>query len=136
MAAKVANKCMSKLYSTDDFWLPASMAAEIGTLGVEFLRLYHELARMCHDQGRCLFILMPKAHILQHTFLVDLLQGSRNKRHIIHPLAWGTQMDEDFIGKSSRAARRTHASTVVKRVLMRYLLSAKQEFVRAGYLIS
>ena len=136
VAAQVANKCMKKLYSVDDFWLPSSMAAEIGTLGVEFLRLYHQLACMCHSEGRCLYIHMPKAHILQHIFLVDLLKGSRSKRYIIHPLAWGTQLDEDFIGKSSRVSRRTHASTVIQRVLMRYLLSAKQEFVRAGYLIS
>ena len=135
-AAQIANKCMSKLYSTDEFWLSAPVAAEIGMLGVQFLMLYNTLALMAHSQSRSLYILMPKQHVLQHIFLLDMLLASRTQKHIIHPLAWGTQMDEDFIGRSSRVARRTHASTVVSRVLMRYLLTAKEEFVKAGYLVS
>lgn len=133
-AAICANESFALMYSVDDVWLEASVAARAGKLGMDFLKLYCRAARIAYSRSQCLFVLVPKFHCLHHLFLTDLLMESRKSPWVLHPLNWGTQMDEDNIGRTSRISRRVHPTTVVSRVLLRFLTKARQEYVKAGYL--
>lgn len=133
-AAQFIDQAFTLLYHNDDVWLESNLAKRIGQMGVNFLKRYAECALISNHRGMCLFILMPKLHSLQHIFLLDLLHGASKHSHCLHPLCFGAQMSEDFIGRTSRLARRTHPKTVMTRVTLRYLTKALQEYVNEGYL--
>ena len=80
------------------------------------------------------FLLCRNTTLFNHLCLVDLVLKARKQSHVLSPLVFSTQMDEDFIGRQSRTSRRVHASTVIERVTLRYLTLAHAEFVRAGFL--
>ena len=76
------------------------------------------IAFLAHKQGRALFALVPKAHVLQH-IVIELDMQSETASHAMNPLVWSVQPDEDFIGRPSRLSRRVSAVTVVKRISSR-----------------
>ena len=134
-ACSLINSFFSELY-TQDAWLSSETAIRLGDLGLKFLATYDQLAQESYRQDRSLYIFMPKHHLLHHIFLVDLWLAGHRQKWIINPLSYATQLSEDFIGKQSRTARRVHSSTVIERVILRYLTKAFQEWRNLGYILS
>lgn len=132
-ACELINIFWKELFE-QDVWIPGQTAVRLGDLGLQFLKLFDELAKEAFRQNRKLYFFMPKHHLLQHVFLVDLFLAGQKHQTVLLPLCWSTQMSEDFIGKAARTARRVHASTVVQRVLLRYLTKAYQEWNKLGYI--
>eukprot|EP00438_Fugacium_kawagutii_P013041 Skav208334 [mRNA] locus=scaffold1961:302512:303828:- [translate_table: standard] len=123
------NKCFRTLYSSD-LWLQRNVANSIGALGMEFLECYQKLAKNAYDQRIALWPYMPKVHVVHHVFLELFLAQTS----VINPLCWGVQIDEDYIGKKSRVARRVAPSQVILRVLQRSLQVQYAYWREAGFL--
>ena len=130
-ANKLANGFLSELYS-QDLWLTSETADSIGRNGLRFMGIYMRLATMCYNDGVALFAYMPKAHVVHHIF-DTLVTAARSQAMVENPMAYGVQMDEDFIGKCSRLARRVGPSQAIVRVLERSLWAARRKWNEAGY---
>ena len=133
-AAQAMNTFLRGLYSNDLF-LSADLAKTLGEQGLRFLRRYSYLAKAAHDQGRTLYVLLPKLHILQHLCLVDLLKASETSSSILNPVCQSVQMDEDYIGRNSRLARHVHPAKSVERCVQRHLQQAYEKYVAAGLIV-
>ena len=126
-----ANGIFYELYS-EDLWLTSETADSIGRRGLRFLGIYMRLATMCYKDGIALFAYMPKAHAVHHIF-DQLLTSAQSQPMVENPMAFGVQMDEDFIGKCSRLSRRVGPSQAIVRVLERSLWAARRKWREAGY---
>lgn len=124
--------CMSVLYASD-VWMTKEVAMDAANSGLQFLDLYKRLALVSHRLGRPLFALMPKAHAVEHVFW-NLKVTARAHNLTLNPLIWSVQVDEDFIGKTSRLARRTAPGQVIRRVLERNLQAACKHWAAAGWI--
>ena len=133
-AAEAINGCIAGLYSEDVF-MPASRAHELGELGLRFLRRYQTLAKQAVEASRTFWILLPKHHALHHLFLQDLVLASQSSPTVLNPVCFSVQMSEDFIGRNSRTSRRVHPSLCSQRVIERHLQLAYREYVKQGYLV-
>ena len=132
-AAQAINEFFRLLYSSD-LWLPPEVARRAAELMFRFLRRYESCARLSYDEERTLFIVQPKLHTLQHC-AITLLHTAVRDMEALNPLAFGTQMSEDFVGRQSRLSRRvTSSRQTITRVIERYLQAAHAEFVQCGYL--
>eukprot|EP00438_Fugacium_kawagutii_P031449 Skav200325 [mRNA] locus=scaffold1760:150800:168374:- [translate_table: standard] len=129
-ATDAINRCFALLYS-EDLWLRRDVAQQVGQDGLKFMGLYQRLARYAFDNGRALWVFMPKGHVCHHIFL-----DCANARAGWHmsPLAHAVQLSEDFVGKTSRLARRVHPSQAIVRVLQRSLQSSFRAWKDAGFL--
>ncbi|CAE7621207.1 unnamed protein product [Symbiodinium sp. CCMP2456] len=128
------NKCLSALYASDMFIEPGR-AAQIAEDGLRFLRRLAWLAKQAAKEQRALWLLTPKTHVIHHLLLEDLLLPARQGIWPMNPLSWSVQMDEDFVGFSSRLARRVDPRTCSKRCIERYLYAAYAQYVKAKYII-
>ncbi|CAL1134475.1 unnamed protein product [Cladocopium goreaui] len=128
-AVVVLNRCFHEMYASD-LWLEVSACHRIGGIGMQFLCLYQRLALEAFSQSKALFAYLPKCHIVHH-----IMMGLA-KAHVasLNPLTFGVQIDEDFIGKKSRVARRVAPTQVIKRVLQRSLQIAYADWQEAGYI--
>ena len=133
-AIKAMNSCLSSLYAADLF-LDPSKAVETAEHGLRFLRRLSWLAKHALNEQRTLWLLTPKAHILHHLFLEDMLLPALRGVSPLNALGLSVQMDEDFICKGSRLARRVDPRTCSKRVLQRYLCSAYAEYIKTKYIL-
>lgn len=122
-AVKAINLCLSGLYRSGVF-IPSDQAAQIADQGLTFLRLYAEMARMAYSRGQRRFPLVPKGHYLHHTFL-SLWYEAQGHQWCTSPLIYAVQMQEDYIGKPSRLARRVSSKTTSLRVLQRSFLAIR-----------
>ena len=129
-AGKAMREALRILYAAD-FWVPAQEAKLAAQLGLKFLRRYSQAGTMAMEQNRMLFIVMPKAHALQHVWLELLTTASAND-FAVNPISFAVAMSEDFIGKQSRVSRKVSSMTVVRRTIERYLQSAYDAWVSAG----
>ena len=75
-AVRALNIFLRGLYESDVF-LESERAHYLGEQGLRFLRRYSWCASESVRQGRCLFLLLPKAHCLQHICLNDLVLDSQ-----------------------------------------------------------
>lgn len=126
------NECLEEMYASDLF-LSVDAARRISGKGLRFLLLYKRLARMSFDVSKALFVFMPKGHVVHHVFHELAVLSSQGKEPI-NPLAFAVQIDEDFVGKSSRLSRRVGPGQVVKRTLERSLQAAYKQWIDEGYL--
>ncbi|CAE7458794.1 unnamed protein product [Symbiodinium sp. CCMP2592] len=133
-AARAMNAFLSGLYQSDLFLDPTT-AKRIGEYGLRFLRRYYSCATQAHQQQRCLFLLLPKFHCVQHICLQDLVLASQKAEWIVNPLCYSVQLAEDYIGRNSRTSRHVHPSTVVQRIAQRHLQAAFTKYVEAQYLV-
>ncbi len=115
------NMCMSGLYR-EGLFIGSERARQIATHGLQFLRAYVELAGLCFSKNKKRFPLTPKGHYLHHQFL-GLLHQSQKQTWCLNVVAFGVQMEEDFIGKPSRLARRVSCKTTSLRVIERAFLA-------------
>ena len=127
-AVDCINQSIEELYSAD-LWLQQPVAQRIGQRGLRFVELYGQLAQMAFDEGLALWVLMPKSHVVHHTFL-DLAEA---QEWTISPLAYAVQMSEDFVGKKARLARRVGANQAIRRVLERSLHVGYKHWTQAGF---
>ena len=134
-AASSINLCLGKMYNTDNAWLTSTQAKQIGNMGMDFLKKYATLAQTALNDGRMLWILQPKMHAIHHVFLYLIIGSDRGQ--VISPICFGTQQDEDFIGRPSRLSRRVTAKPEqsCRRVISRYLQNCHSEWVKAGFLV-
>ena len=133
-AVTAINECFRGLYTSNVF-IPAADSVRIAENGLRFLRRMAWLAKEASRQGQNLWLLTPKAHILHHLFLEDMLVPGLADRTTINPLTFCCQQDEDFIGKVSRTSRKVDPRVVSKRCIQRFLKSAYDEYIRAKYII-
>ena len=122
-AAVAIHDCISGLYKADALLTPPQ-AHELGEFGLRFLRRYAELARLAVQAARPPGVLLPKLHILHHICLQDLVLASRKYDYMLTPVFWSVQTSEDFIGCTSRVARKVHPSQCARRCLERHLALA------------
>ena len=123
------NQCFHKTYASDLFLEP-SQSREIGQLGMKFLAGHQQLAKQAFLEGKSLFSYLPKIHIIHHSMLELALAVQVQ----VNPLAWGVQMEEDFIGKLSRLARRVSPLQVILRVIQRSLQAAHYHWMESGFI--
>lgn len=137
--SKKISKCLRILYRSD-VWLSREDAEEVSTLGLEFLQGYGRLATQAFKESRALFPHLPKAHALEHIFYqlrmdLDLhVEGFEQPQHFLSPLNHSVQISEDYVGRTSRLARRTSAIQVVRRVLQRSLQASYKHWRKNGYI--
>lgn len=131
-AVRAANACIRAMYSRGVF-LSNRDASFIGGIWMRFLRRYSSLAESSRIQGRMLFCLMPKGHAWHHLMLDMVLAADRdNLSHVVSPLCFSCQMDEDFVGRPSRLSRRVRPGAVqVRRVVQRYLKGSYREWIKS-----
>lgn len=115
------NECLSALYR-EGLFIPSERAGRIADQGLQFLRLYAEVATICFNRKQKRFPFTPKGHYLHHQFL-QLLHQSRRQTWCINMLIFAVQMEEDYIGKPSRLARRVSCKTTSLRVIQRTFLA-------------
>ena len=132
-ATKSLNSSLRTMYASQLFLRPSQAMAVAGE-GLRFLRRYAACAVQARQQGRALFAVMPKGHAFHH-ILLSLEQQAKvpSRRWILNPLAWSTQMCEDFVGRPSRLSRRVKPGSIqVRRVIQRHLKAAYHQWVAAG----
>lgn len=135
-AVAFIDRCMHLMYSSDVF-LSNADAKEVWSTGLGFLASYQRLAVMSYKQGRNLFSYMPKAHALAELWW-DLKDQSEHgsSEFSMNPLIYACQIDEDYIGRTSRLARRVSATQSVRRTIERSLQASFKHWVDSGYLRS
>ncbi|CAE7388848.1 unnamed protein product [Symbiodinium sp. CCMP2592] len=128
------NQCLRLLYENDSVFLQPDLARSIAEHGLQFLRRYSFLAKRAHDTEKSLWGLIPKIHAVHHV-LVKLLQDAEDGRPSLHPLCFGVQQDEDYVGRPSRLSRRVSSRLVSTRVLQRYLQDAYAKYVSSNLIV-
>lgn len=132
--AVAINKCIRRMYASNVFLTPEE-SGFLGELAFKFLRRYSSLSAACFRDGKNLFKIMPKHHII-HKIAVQLTDARSRGAPMLNPMACSVQMDEDFIGRPSRLSRRvTPRGLTMERVLERYLQSTYKHYHDAGFLI-
>lgn len=131
-ATECINKFLTGLYERD-VWITASDALLLGRLGEQFFQLYMDLASQAFRSRRALFLYMPKAHITAH-IVHSMLADAGRCPFVLNPLAHAAQVDEDFIGKCSRTARRIGVGQLISRALQRGLAASYKHYVQQGFL--
>ena len=127
------NQMFSVLYRAGAF-LTEEECSFISTQGLEFLRCYAALAEvMFRAAKQWCFPLYPKLHIFHHIMLEVKFKGER-VHTCCNPMMFGTQMDEDVVGKTSRLSRRVNIRKTSLRALQRYLVAAYTAFAKAKLL--
>ena len=122
-ATNAINSCLGSLYR-EGLFIPARRGEVIARQGLLFLKLYADLARISFDRRKKRFPLAPKGHYMHHQFL-GMLQQAQRSDWCVNILAFAVQMQEDFIGKPSRLARRVSSRTTSLRVLQRTFLAVR-----------
>eukprot|EP00438_Fugacium_kawagutii_P027992 Skav202943 [mRNA] locus=scaffold422:291058:292847:+ [translate_table: standard] len=122
-AVSAINACLSGLYR-EGLFIPALRAAQLGRQGLLFLRLYTDLAGICFRNKQKRFPLMPKGHYLHHQFL-SLVHQANHGEWALNIVAFAVQLQEDYIGKPSRLARRVSSKTTSLRVIERTFLAMR-----------
>ena len=114
------NECLHGLYHGGVF-IPSGQAKHLAQRGLRFLTLYRSLAVKSFHLKKQRFPFVPKGHYLHHQML-DLLRESQTCEFALNLLAYGCQMQEDFVGRPSRVARRTNPRSAPQRVIQRIFL--------------
>eukprot|EP00439_Symbiodinium_sp_Y106_P037149 s7437_g4.t1 len=94
-------------------WLDDQATIEMAWHGHKFLLLYQYAAEQAKSNGRVLYKLVPKFHVMLHMCLRLPLER-RNPRYD------HLYMEEDFMKEIGRIASRTHARTMASVTLLRY----------------
>ena len=105
-------------------WLSSEEARGAGEAGLAFLTCYAQLASSTLSAGRCRFAYTPKCHYIHHAFL-SMYRNADKYTWSVNPVAYSVQIDEDFVGKISRHARRVGHVKQMERTIGRYRLGAK-----------
>jgi len=99
---------------TNTQFLSESAAQDAQSAGNIFLSTWSKLARDALDEGVPNFRIRPKHHYFQH--LVLGLGSCENLRYLF------CFADEDFMGRVTRLARKSHRAVCIERTLQKYVL--------------
>ena len=124
----------SRIYR-EQIWIPAATSNELASRGLLFLRLNGRCAREAYRQGLPFFQYMPNLHRLHHLFFQARDQATV-ANFTLNGMIYSCQLEEDYIGRPSRASRRVHTRTVIRRVLQRTLEAARAQMFKNGWLRS
>lgn len=122
-ATVAVNDFISGLYHEGVF-IPKLQATRLAMRGLEFLKLYVELAQLSFSRKRQRFPLIPKGHFLHHQVL-DLLHQGQQCPWAVNLLVYACQAQEDYVGKPSRLTRRTNPRTAPQRTIQRTFLAIR-----------
>ena len=123
------HNAVSTLYE-NDVWLSSETALFVAGEGLRFLELYKTLATSSFRNGVALFTHLPKSHGVEHIFY-GLKDAALSPAHYhLSPLIFSVQMDEDYVGKVSRASRKTSSLQVIQRTLQRSLAATFKHWKR------
>ena len=89
-------------------------------LGSIYMNCYMTLAQKAIEDGKKLWRVRPKIHILHHYILED-----RESR--LNPHYSATWMDEDFVKRTMRVKKRTHKRTATSATLCRWLMGLPKQ---------
>ena len=118
VAIGAANKFMTCLYHSG-LWLTDDERDTLLRSGHACVRAFCSCADISFARGITRWKLQPKLHMFGEV-LYALEADKRSMAPSISPLAWLTQMDEDFIGKIAFYSRTVSIRTVHRRTLERY----------------
>lgn len=124
------NVVWSKLFAAP-LWIPKDQAVSIANKAFTFLNLYMQMASEAAQEGRLLFLLNAKAHMMSHIFRSMLWQADLSEL-ALNPLTFGVQMEEDVVGKCSRLLRRVSPQAAVQQTLRRWLIAAATAWSNEG----
>ena len=128
--AKNVNTFLGMLYRSG-LWLQPSTVSPIIRSGMSFLREYRVCAQFAFEERKCRYKIPPKYHAfchMTHSLIEQLGKvGScvldKDLACVISPLAYGCQMDEDFVGQISALSRTGNLGAAHDRVMNLYLLN-------------
>ena len=133
MAAIEINAFVSMLHR-EKLWIPSARALFIANRGFLFLKYYGQLAYQAFKEGRPMFTFMPNLHRCHHLMFCMKDMALRGPL-VLNILTWSCAMEEDFIGRPARLSRRTHARTLMLRVMERALEACYAKYVESGLII-
>lgn len=114
-----------KVLSSHGLWLRRKCAHHVRQLGLDYLRGYKRLAKMCFEQERPGFTLITKCHALHHT-LKDIDDAlARGAPFVLSPMAFICDRNEDVVGRLSRLSRRVSHRSAGSRICDIYKVLAK-----------
>ena len=101
-------------------WMNNAQMRSGRSLLARFFAGYSNAAQLCHMRGWLFFNITPKYHYLLH--IEHDLALSKNHNWGFNPACFATQMDEDYMGVSSRMSRCVHPLGAAKRTAQRWLI--------------
>ena len=104
----------------DRIWMSAVEMKCAGALLSRFIFSYSMAAQKCHAEGMLFFNITPKYHYLMH--MEHELRTSMGHSWGFNPACFATQMDEDYMGVSSRMSRAAHPLGAARRTAQRWLI--------------
>ncbi|CAE7390597.1 HERC1, partial [Symbiodinium sp. CCMP2456] len=121
-AASAANDWLKHMYA-HSLWWSQDCAKKSLELGTKFIRTYGFLAyTSLHKYKLSTYAIKPKLHMLHHSTHSLRCDLRRNLKQIPSLLLSNCEMNEDFIGRICRTARKMHQRNVCQRVLEMYLI--------------
>ena len=125
-AVTAKNFLIRSLYECP-LWIESSDALPIARAGFDYLREQRRLVFLSYQVDRHLFMWQPKTHYLGH-IIHSFFYGASACDFALNPLVDSVQMDEDFVGRPSRLARRVTSKAFMSalRILQRYLINVRE----------
>lgn len=132
-AVKVINGVFSKLFLAP-LWIPSAEGRQLACEWERYLCLQQSLAVQASSEGQLLFLCNCKSHYLAH-IVKDMHWACDTSPYILNPMAFGTQMEEDTVGRVCRLVRRCCPKTAIRRSFQRYLVSVHAAWTAEGMLL-
>ena len=121
-ALQGSNKFFKVLYRAG-FWLSDRQRQNLIDAATDLLAGFTEAAGYAWNElWLPRFKLQPKLHMFAHV-RHQLITESQSKARSISPLAYSTQLDEDFVGRICTFSRATHSRTLHSKSLQKYKIA-------------
>ncbi len=118
---QAANKLMSTMFCAN-LWLSTS-ERDIIILSLDsLLDCFQKAAKHAFSKKLCRFKLQPKSHMvgeIRYKLVCDRRKGCKS----LNPIAFATQLDEDFVGRLCAFARVVSSRTMSAKVIERYKIA-------------
>ena len=121
-----ANRFMTCVYHTA-LWLSREERNQLLEAGYACVKAYQKCATHAYNLNLTRYRYFPKLHMFGE-ILFGLEQERRLGQDSLSPLAFCTQLDEDFIGKIAFLSRSVSVRTVHSRTLSHYKIALAQRW--------
>ena len=125
------NKAFSYIY-TSGFWLRSSRGKRLADSFAYFLSSYQRLAYLTFVDGKNRYQFQPKLHYMHH-FVVELDRQCGLSDWVENPLGTSVQVQEDYVGRPSRASRRVSIRRIHRNVVFRLLILQCRALIQADH---
>ena len=115
-----SNRALSAMYSAGRF-LSQPEKTMIKHYGYLFLNTYVRVAARALSEGKMVYKILPKHHMLAHLWSWD--------HRCANPAFYSTWLDEDFLKKIGHTLELTNQPHAQKRVLQRWLLALPRDIM-------